>query len=665
MKHTALTLVALIAFLGTVAAVAPKPWFVTDEYVYETTARRFVIADCSDLQCFRVLVPWIIGRMPGPQGFRWKAYAVVSTAGAALALGRFCLVIGQSPAAARMAIWLVALGFGPLLTIYNPYTADPLMYLAGPLIAAELFIGRRGKAACLAIIGVFAKEVAAAPLWIFCAWSLLKRQWLTAARTFAAAVAATAVWVWLQLWLMVRFNYSYGGSKSTDLLHGGDFIVWYGHMGPRSAAVAIFTAFGALFVLMPIGFARASRDLRLLAIAALPAALILSYVQQPDRALWNFHYVLIPFAVIALESLPAVWRWTFIACYAAANLRIGAQLTFIPAARFALLASILIALAAVAATLRRPRVRTATPPAAVTAAPWSIRSGAWIFVAEAVAVALAVLLILDIRAHAAVEQENGPNSRGYRGTVRLTASGGARIAVVGGSAAYSPRVDWPHSWPYYLERDLAQAWRGGFPGYVTEVINLAAVGDGSGSYVRTLEDYAYLKLDAICIYDGYSGMGATTGGVRHRSAVFAKTGYLPILGDVLARRAPWEAADRTLVDPQLRDDAVGDVSCAAGSRAQCDAIVDTVEWITARGMNAAVVTPPYISARHQAQQASLAALIGERFRNNRRVQYTNIGRSIDVHDPAMSSDGVHPTARGNDAIADNLVDAMYGVIKPR
>ena len=259
--------------------------------------------------------------------------------------------------------------------------------------------------------------MAAAPLWIFCAWSILKRQWLTAARTFAAAVAATAVWVWLQLWLMLSFNYSYGGSKSTDLLHGGDFVVWYGHMGPRGAAVAIFTAFGALFLLMPIGFARASRDLRLLAIAALPAALVLSYVQQPDRALWNFHYVLIPFAVIALEPLPAVWRWAFIVCYGAANLRVGAQLQFIPAARFALLASVLIALAAIVAALRRPRGRKTTPPPAPdSAAPWSNRSVAWVFAAEAAAVILAVLLILDIRAHAAVEQENGPNTRGYRQT---------------------------------------------------------------------------------------------------------------------------------------------------------------------------------------------------------------------------------------------------------
>jgi hypothetical protein len=358
-KRTALTFIALVALLGTVAAFAPKPSFLTDEDVYESTARQFTLVDCSDLQCFRVLVPWIVGRLPGPQVFRWKLFAVVSTAGAAVALGRFCLVVGITPRAAQLAIWLVALGFGPLLTLFNPYTADPLMYLAGPLVATELFLGHRGRAVLLATAGVLAKEVAAAPLWIFCAWSVLQRRWTKAVRTLAAAMAATLVWVWLQLWLMLRYNYSYGGSKSADLLHGGDLVVWLGHMGPIGAAIAIFGAFGGLWLLMPIGFARATRDLRLLAIAALPAAAVLSYVQQPDRALWNFHYVMIPFAVIALQELPALWRWLFVVCYGAANLRVGAQLPFLPAARYALMTSVAIALAAVVVTVRRPRARMA------------------------------------------------------------------------------------------------------------------------------------------------------------------------------------------------------------------------------------------------------------------------------------------------------------------
>jgi hypothetical protein len=354
-RQFALTFIALVLLLGAVAAIAPEPWFVTDVDVYEATAQRYVVADCSDLQCFRLLGSWIVGRLPGPTVVRWKAYAVVSIAGAAVALGRLCIVMGLTPRAAQHAMWLMAFGFGPALTLYNPYSADPLMYLAGPLLMGELLRGRRARATVLAVVGVFAKEVAAAPLWIYWLWAVLRRQWNVAARAFAMACGATLVWVWLQLVLMIFFNYSYAGSKSTDLLHGGDLAVWLGTMGLRGGLQAVVGSFGAMYLLVPVGFTRAGRDLRLLAIAALPAAAALSYVQQPDRALWNFHYVIIPLAVLVLQPLSVLWSWLFVACCALAGLRIGAQLLFIPDARYLMALSLPIAVAAIVATLRQPR----------------------------------------------------------------------------------------------------------------------------------------------------------------------------------------------------------------------------------------------------------------------------------------------------------------------
>jgi hypothetical protein len=349
----ALTFFALVVALGIVAAAAPKPWFLTDESIYEGTAQQFVVADCSDLQCFRLLASWIVGRLPGAPMVRWKAFSVVATAGGALALERFCLAAGLSLRASQYAIWLMAFGFGPLLTLFNPFTADALMYLAGPLVMADLLVGRRARATAIAVVGVLAKEVAAAPLWIFWLWTLLRRQWDLAGRAFVMAFGATLVWVWLQLWLMIAFNYSYNASKSTDLLHGGDLVVWLGELGLRGGAKAIFGSFGAMFLLVPVGFARAGRDLRLLALATLPAAAVLSYVQQPDRALWNFHYAIIPFAVLGLEQLRPVWCWLFVACCGLAGLRIGGQIQFIPEARYPMLISVLIAAAAIVATWRQ------------------------------------------------------------------------------------------------------------------------------------------------------------------------------------------------------------------------------------------------------------------------------------------------------------------------
>jgi hypothetical protein len=86
--------------------------------------------------------------------------------------------------------------------------------------------------------------------------------------------------------------------------------------------------------------------LKQLAIVALPFAAFLAYVEQPDRALWNFHFLACPLAAIVLADVPAVLRWTFVALYAIANARTGAQMLILPPARFALAASIVLGLLA-------------------------------------------------------------------------------------------------------------------------------------------------------------------------------------------------------------------------------------------------------------------------------------------------------------------------------
>jgi hypothetical protein len=296
----------------------------------------------------------------------------------------------------------------------------------------------------------------------------------------------------------------------------------------------------------------------------------------------------------------------------------------------------------------------------------SSRAVAWVLGVEMVAMLLTAGLIADVRAHAAVEQRDGLNMRGFRGPLRLKAVGGARIAVLGGSAAYGLRVEWIESFPHYLEGALNQAWRTKYPHSYTEVINLAAPGDGAATYITTLRDYAYLKPDVVCILDGFAGLGATgAAGARHESRMFARTGYMPILHDVIARRAPWAASDRAVVDPLLRDGAAGDPSCDGGSREYCDAIVSAVAWAADRGMAVAVVTPPYISARHEAQQRSLAARLAQRFAGNRSVRYFDMGRQVDVTDRRQSFDGAHLTAAGNQALAESLVDAMFDVLPSR
>jgi hypothetical protein len=295
--------------------------------------------------------------------------------------------------------------------------------------------------------------------------------------------------------------------------------------------------------------------------------------------------------------------------------------------------------------------------------PLSPRALAGVFIVEAAAALLAATLIVDVRAHTSEEEGRGINQWGYRGPARRTPLG-VRVAVLGGAAAYGYGVDWPASFPGYLE-SLLNRYPRRDPTRAFEVLNLSAVGDGAASYAATLRAYAYLEPYAAVLYDGFAGVGLTgSGGARSESRLFRATGYFPIAG-FLAGGASLSAADRAVVDPILRDDATGDVSCTGDSRAYCSAIADAVAAALGRVSRVAVVTPPYISRRHEAQQQSLAAMLAERFGGDPRVRYFNLGKRVDVRNRVLSFDGVHLTARGNEAAAKQFAAPLIDFAEPR
>ena len=343
---------ALLALcLGAIAFFSPRPDRVTDRDVYEASARYRIVPDCTDLHCFRLLVPWTLGLLPGSSDLRWKSYAVLCNAAAAVWLHSLCLTLGLTRRTARFASIVTAFGFGSLYTLHDPFTADPLMFALGPLLMDLMLRGRIAVAGVIGSIGVLGKEFAAAPLFIFTAWAAIERRWAGAARALAAANAAFIVWIAVQLTLMLRYNYGYGDSTSTQLMSGGLIVHWFAKMSLRGVLSAMFNEFGALYVLAPIGFLLVPASVRRLVFVALPAAALFSYVQQPDRALWNFHFLIVPLGAVVLDRAPALLAWATTGAFAFANLRVGAQLT-LPAARFALALSVLLAIAAGVLALR-------------------------------------------------------------------------------------------------------------------------------------------------------------------------------------------------------------------------------------------------------------------------------------------------------------------------
>ena len=89
-----------------------------------------------------------------------------------------------------------------------------------------------------------------------------------------------------------------------------------------------------------------------LCVATLPIAALFCVVQQPDRALWNFHYLIVPFAAIVLARTPPWLAWPTVALFGIGNLRVGAQLPIAGIAHLAIAGSLVLAAAAVIVACR-------------------------------------------------------------------------------------------------------------------------------------------------------------------------------------------------------------------------------------------------------------------------------------------------------------------------
>jgi hypothetical protein len=664
--------VALVLVLTSVAALAPEPWYQTDREHYQELGRDIVQQDCSSLHCSRALLAAIIERLPGPSIPKWKAFAVIGNVWAAGAVGILSLQLGLTPTAAVLALWLSGLGFGGLFTLFDPYSADPLMFALGPVLTTLLSRGRLETAGVLSAIGVFAKEFAAAPLWIATAAAALARRWFEALRTGTVAFAVTTLWLMLQVGLVVGFNYSYGGNPSADLLGGGYIVHWFRELGARVALGALLTEYGPLYVLIPAGFLLAPLPLKRLACASVPALLAFMYVQQPDRALWNFHFVATPLAAIVLERASIAWVLALLGSFAVANLRLAAQLQFLPAARYALALSMLIALALVVKAWLRRLPMKAIAPASVFEARTFPAAYRGLLTASIVLAAFALLLVADVAAHKAVERSGGLNRHGYRGDVmKAKPVGQLRVIIAGGATAFSPDVGFYQSLGFVLERFLGQRWRWKEEFVAAAVANVSLPNETAAGVVETLRHFEYLDGDIVCLITGHNDLpGALTSQEgRAASLTFRVAGYLPalpsfIVGKSMVPPAPVLPVDTAWIRTS-RPELVGPPTpgaCADDWRAYCDAVAAAVDDALSRGRRVIVISEPYVSEQHFSQQRALAGMMANRYSGEARVKHIDLGWALDRLDPSVMADGWRLTPRGIEQYAEGIFEGVFAMV---
>jgi hypothetical protein len=647
--------------LALIAAFAPKPNYLTDRGVYERIGRELIIPDCSSLHCTRVLVAWLVEYLPGLSAFNWKLYAVVGNTAAALGVARLCVWFGLSVASSRIAAVLVAFGAGAQLTLFDPYTSDPFIYGVTPWVTLLLLEERVAAAGVVGTVGTLAKEFAAAPLWIFTLYAALARRWDLVLKGAIAASVATAAWLLLQLSLIFSQNYSFAGSPSSQLLEGGYLSRWLPALGPLRAIGALVLHLGPLGLLAATGVRRAPLALRRIALAAAPAALIFSYVQQPDRALWNFQFVLIPLAVASLHGAKRWQRAMFVASYAAVNLKAAADM---PGARVLVLAafvlcaaaSVLIAWTTVGAartSASEHDIETQSGPAPHRTTTRVIRLAAAL---SFIALGVALLMVVDVAMHRRVEEQSGLNIWGYRGVVaKQKAPNEIRVVVLGGSTVFGHA--WAGSIPLFLQDYLNNARLRQGAGYNAAgpitVVNLATPYDRPPSFLQTLRDYDYLRYDAVCLYVGHDDplpRGATVSGWRRQSLVFRVSGYLPILPSLV----PWKDS----LEASAGDGTGGDSGMI---EAAIDAVIDD---LLARGKKVMVATHPFIAGEESRRQDAMAAHLTARFGPHPGFAYRDLRRTVEPQVDLIEGDGVHATPLGNSRIAESVSQSLFRLLKP-
>jgi hypothetical protein len=326
-------------------------------------------------------------------------------------------------------------------------------------------------------------------------------------------------------------------------------------------------------------------------------------------------------------------------------------------------------------------------------------------IATAAMLSIAVLGAVDVYLHRKYQTTAGFNVWGYRGpAVGRKQPGEYRVVMLGGSTAFGYGVDWTDAIPAKLERALAPH---AAAGRAFRVVNLAYNNEGAYSFRYTLEDYASLQYDLVCLYEGYNDvLGENTAVFRHDSPIFRLTGYLPISPIIFKEKAALltagdinsmyvfkektvfrptmtartsaealraaagveESLERQLarVTPAVDERAGRDLAatgCAKDWRAYCHSVASAVEFALHRGAQVMVITQPYelgpyMGVRHREQQREMSGMLQRRFSDDARVRYVNLGPALALDDPRFSYDHMHLTAAGNAVIADALVQPV-------
>jgi hypothetical protein len=327
----------------------------------------------------------------------------------------------------------------------------------------------------------------------------------------------------------------------------------------------------------------------------------------------------------------------------------------------------------------------------------------WLLAIEAIALAAVLAVALDLREHGRVAPLGGVNEWGYRGPVTSQRKPNEiRISVVGGTRAFGWGVPASALVAEIGHAILRTTDRPGADLRPVVVVNLGRMGALPDDYQETIEHFAYLRPDYICVFDdlGVRG-GSPIAGTGGTSGIYQLTGYAPALplvlrekgmiwrlGDVrlgyvpsgsagdsrssLARRAAGrtlETAGRMLAAADQGLSSVVSRTHPSSSRppattAYADAMIAAVESAHRHARGVVIVTSPPETAEQEANLRALQALLDGRSGSASWLRRVNLGDDAGLsHDAGLRLDGWNYSSAGVAAAASRIVPALLSLIQ--
>lgn len=327
---------ALAAFVQAAAPPEPKN---SDRNRYEFAGAHPFSVSCppyAGLYCYRVLVPALLEQIPAEPPRRWRWYRWAGATGAGSVIASVSASLTGLPATAVVATLLTQGSYGFAFTAYDPYSADAAVFVVIAIVAWCWLRDRWDLALVAGAIGIFAKESVAAMSVATALAALVPPRRPGWRRWIAQGVAIVVLLAVYRFAMQAVLGWELAGSAiaATDLMHGGWIGIWLGSNAPSTNAFLLFATFGFAWLFAVAGYRRAPDGWRALTIGSLLPFLALNYVQNPDRALGNIFFIVVPLASIALAAVSPIWATGAALLTAVISTRAGTTTDWLPSAKY-------------------------------------------------------------------------------------------------------------------------------------------------------------------------------------------------------------------------------------------------------------------------------------------------------------------------------------------